>query len=475
MSDMIRSDSKVKPFMDEDFLLENPTASRLYHEFAAEMPIIDYHCHLPPQDIAEDRKFENLTRIWLEGDHYKWRAMRTNGVNERFITGDASDFEKMEKWAETVPYTLRNPLYHWSHLELRRYFDCFDILDASTCKKVWKHCNEHLAQDEFSTRGLLRRMRVEVVCTTDDPADDLSWHRSLAESDFEIKVLPAFRPDKAILIQQDTFPAYVDRLGEAAGMRIRNWDSLLEALQVRLDFFHQNGSRLADHGLEKLYASDYSVGDVDRILQKRMAGKEIYDGEAIQFKSAILWELGRMYHAKDWTQQFHLGALRNNNSRMMRNLGADTGFDSIGDWPQAQSLATFLNNLDCEDKLARTILYNLNPGDNEVLATMCGNFNDGSEPGKIQFGSGWWFLDQKDGMERQMEALSNMGLISRFVGMLTDSRSFMSYPRHEYFRRILCNLFGRDIETGLLPNDVKWVGKVIQDICYHNAKNYFRF
>ncbi len=475
MSDMIRSDSKVKPFMDEDFLLENPTASRLYHEFAAEMPIIDYHCHLPPQDIAEDRKFENLTRIWLEGDHYKWRAMRTNGVNERFITGDASDFEKMEKWAETVPYTLRNPLYHWSHLELRRYFDCFDILDASTCKKVWKHCNEHLAQDEFSTRGLLRRMRVEVVCTTDDPADDLSWHRSLAESDFEIKVLPAFRPDKAILIQQDTFPAYMERLGEAAGIRIRNWDSLLEALQVRLDFFHQNGSRLADHGLEKLYASDYSVGDVDRILQKRMAGKEIYDGEAIQFKSAILWELGRMYHAKDWTQQFHLGALRNNNSRMMRNLGADTGFDSIGDWPQAQSLATFLNNLDCEDKLARTILYNLNPGDNEVLATMCGNFNDGSEPGKIQFGSGWWFLDQKDGMERQMEALSNMGLISRFVGMLTDSRSFMSYPRHEYFRRILCNLFGRDIETGLLPNDVKWVGKVIQDICYHNAKNYFRF
>ncbi len=472
---MIPSETQSRPFLDENFLLSTPAGQRLYHEYARDMPIIDYHCHLPPADIATDRHFENLTRIWLDGDHYKWRAMRTLGIDEHFITGDASDFEKMRKWAATVPYTLRNPLYHWTHLELRRYFDCQEILSPESVETVYAHCNRLLNTSAYSTRNLLRRMKVEVVCTTDDPIDDLSHHKALAESDFEIQVLPAFRPDKAIFIQTDQFTDYIKQLGEAAGVEIRSWDSLLEALDSRMDFFHRMGCRLADHGLERIYATEYTPGDVERVLQKRLSGKEIYDGEAIQYMSALLVELGRMYHRRNWTQQFHLGALRNNNTRMMRELGPDTGFDSIGDWQQAPALARFLDQLDSSDELTRTILYNLNPGDNEVMATMCGNFNDGSTPGKMQFGSGWWFLDQKDGMERQMEALSNMGLISCFVGMLTDSRSFLSYPRHEYFRRILCNLFGQDIDNGNLPRDIDWVGKIIQNICYHNAKAYFQF
>jgi len=472
---MIKSNSEVKPFLDDNFLLDNKTAQQLYYEYAKDQPIIDYHCHLSPADIAIDRRFDNLTGIWLDGDHYKWRAMRTNGVAERYITGDAEDYEKFAKWAETVPYTMRNPLFHWTHLELRRYFDVSELLTPDSARAIYDHCSERLQTPAYSVRELLAKMNVEIVCTTDDPVDDLQHHQSIREDGCGIRVLPAFRPDKAIFIRQDHFPGYIERLSEAANLKIDNWWNLLEALQQRIDFFHQMGGRLADHGLEQLYAAEYTEREVDHILRRRLAGRSIYPGEALAYRSALLHELGKMYHAKGWTQQFHLGALRNNSGRMMTQLGPDTGFDSIGDFEQALPLARFLDRLDRENRLARTILYNLNPRDNEVLATMTGNFNDGSIPGKMQFGSGWWFLDQKDGMEKQLTALSNMGLLSRFVGMLTDSRSFLSYPRHEYFRRLLCNLFGRDVENGELPNDVNWLGSLIQDICYHNAKEYFQF
>ncbi len=439
------------------------------------MPIIDYHCHLPPQEIADDHHFENLTRAWLNGDHYKWRAMRTNGISEHFITGAATDYEKFEKWAATVPYAMRNPLYHWTHLELKRYFGISELLNPDTARQIYDHCNDKLATTSFSVRGLLQQMKVEVVCTTDDPCDTLEPHQQIAAEDIDLRVIPAFRPDKAIFIEKADFPGYIDKLGAVASLTIKNWEDLLRALEQRMEYFHQHGCRLSDHGLEQLYASETTASEVDRIFRRRLAGQEVYPGEAIQFKSALLLELGRMYHSRGWTQQFHLGALRNNNRRMLERLGPDTGFDSIGDWPQAAALARFLDRLDVDDRLAPTILYNLNPSDNEVMATMIGNFNDGSQPGKIQFGSGWWFLDQKDGMERQLNALSNMGLLSRFVGMLTDSRSFLSYPRHEYFRRILCNLFGRDIQNGELPDDIEWIGKLVQDICYFNAKTYFEF
>ena len=473
---MIKTNSAVKPFLDENFLLGNKTAQRLYHDYAKDQPIIDYHCHLPPADIAANRRFDNLTQIWLDGDHYKWRAMRTNGVDERYITGDADPYEKFAKWAETVPYTMRNPLFHWTHLELRRYFDINELLRPDSARAIYDRCSEQLRTPSFAVRRLLEKMNVKVVCTTDDPVDDLEHHRALqAEDDWSIRVLPAFRPDKAVFIMREGFSTYIERLGDAANLTIANWWDLLEALQRRLDFFHERGSRLADHGLEQLYAADYSEKEVDQIFRRRLAGREIFEGEALQYRSALLYELGVRYHAKGWTQQYHLGALRNNSSRMMAQLGPDTGFDSIGDFEQARPLARFLDRLDRENQLTRTILYNLNPRDNEVMATMIGNFNDGSAPGKMQFGSGWWFLDQKDGMEKQLTALSNMGLLSRFVGMLTDSRSFLSYPRHEYFRRLLCNLFGRDVENGELPNDIEWLGRLVQDICYHNAKAYFQF
>lgn len=462
-------------FIDDDFLLHSRSAQQLYHDFAASMPIIDYHCHLPPQDIANNTQYNNLTHIWLYGDHYKWRAMRTNGVNEKYITGDASDYEKFEKWAETVPYTMRNPLYHWSHMELRRYFGVVDVLNEQTAKTTYDTCTELLQTDDFTVQPLLRKMNVEVICTTDDPTDTLADHQVLAQQDLPYIVLPAFRPDKAIFIDSESFTTYLEELGQAAGLEIKSLRDLLEALEARADFFHQMGCRLSDHGLEQMYAADFTDEEVDKILKKRLAGKVIFPGEALVFKSALLYHLGKLYHSKGWTQQFHLGAMRNNNSRMMRQLGPDTGFDSIGDFSQAAALAKFLDRLDDEDKLSKTVLYNLHPGDNEVIATMIGNFNDGSVAGKLQFGSGWWFLDQLDGMEKQMNTLSNMGLISRFVGMLTDSRSFLSYPRHEYFRRLLCNLFGEDVEKGLLPNDIPWIGKLIQDICYYNAKSYFDF
>ena len=465
----------MKPFLGENFLLENKTAETLYHEYAKQQPIIDYHNHLSPQEIAEDKQFENLTAIWLYGDHYKWRAMRTMGVAEKYITGDASDEEKFEKWAETVPYTIRNPLYHWTHLELQRYFGINDLLVPASSQSIYKQCTDLLQQESYSTRGLLRKMKVEVVCTTDDPIDDLRYHQQAKQEGMDIKMLPAFRPDKAILIQRMGFLDYITQLGKAAGVDIRNFKDLWEALSKRMDFFHSNGCRLADHGLEQVYSENFTERGVNAILKRRLSGKQVTPVEARKFMSALLYHLGCAYAEKGWVQQFHLGALRNNSSRMMRQLGPDTGFDSIGDFDQATTLAQLLNRLDTEDKLSKTILYNLNPRDNEIMATMIGNFNDGSVRGKMQFGSAWWFLDQKDGMEKQMNALSNMGLLSCFIGMLTDSRSFLSFPRHEYFRRLLCNLIGKDVHNGELPNDTEWLGGIVADICYHNAKNYFDF
>jgi len=466
----------TKTFLDEDFLLQTDSARTLYHEFAKQMPIIDYHNHLPPDQIVADKTFENLTQIWLYGDHYKWRAMRTNGIHENYCTGDATDYEKFEKWAETVPYTLRNPLYHWTHLELQRYFDVHEVLNPRSARRIYDECSEKLRTPDYSVRNLLRKMNVEVVCTTDDPLDTLEYHQQLAtEGTFEIQMRPAFRPDKFILISNANFVTYLQKLGAIVGFEINRYDDLTKALRLRADFFASLGCKLSDHGLEQIYAADFTPEAADGILQKALAGQALSQNDILVYQSAILHFLGTMYHELGWTQQFHLGALRNNNARALRLLGPDTGWDSIGDWSQAMALSKFLGRLDEYDQLAKTIIYNLNPADNEVIATMIGNFNDGSIAGKVQFGSGWWFLDQKDGMEKQITALSNMGLLSRFVGMLTDSRSFLSFPRHEYFRRILCNMFGNDIENGEIPSDMEWVGQVVQNICYNNAKQYFGF
>lgn len=462
-------------FLSEDFLLENKYSSILYHDYAASMPIIDYHNHLPPDQIAENRIFDNISELWLAGDHYKWRAMRTLGIPEQYITGKASDEEKFFKWAETVPYTLRNPLYHWTHMELLRYFGVGELLGPTNAAHIYRHCSDLCRTAEFSTQRLLERMNVEVVCTTDDPVDDLADHSGLSKKTTGFKMYPAFRPDKAFAIDQAWYKDYLETLGTKAGVGIYQFSDLIQALKNRVDYFHDHQCRLADHGLESLYWFSKKELSADKIFQKALDGGVLETKEIEYFKFSTLLELCKMYHEKGWTQQFHLGALRNNNSRMLAQLGPDTGFDSIGDFSQARALSGFLNALDQTDQLSKTILYNLNPNDNEVLATMIGNFNDGSIKGKIQFGSGWWFLDQKDGMENQINTLSNMGLLSCFIGMLTDSRSFLSFPRHEYFRRILCNLFGRDMENGLLPHDEAWIGKIIQDICYNNAKSYFGF
>lgn len=466
----------MKKFLDEHFLLNTATAQRLYHDYAKDMPIIDYHCHLPPGQIAGDTQFENITQAWLYGDHYKWRAMRTNGVHESYCTGNRSDWEKFEKWAATVPYTLRNPLYHWTHLELQRYFDVSDILSPKSAATIFKATNEQLQSSAYSTRNLLRKMNVAVVCTTDDPADTLEHHRQLKEDGFEIPILPAFRPDMAMNVDDPAkYNQYLIRLEQASGITIGTYNDLLDALKNRHDFFASMGCSVSDHGIEEIYAEDFLEKEIHAIFLKVRGNNVLTAAEARQFKSALLLQLAEWDWEKGWVQQYHLGALRNNNSRMMRLLGPDTGWDSIGDFSQARALARFLDRLDSQDKLARTILYNLNPADNELMATMIGNFNDGSVAGKVQFGSAWWFLDQKDSMTKQLNALSNMGLISRFVGMLTDSRSFLSYPRHEYFRRLVCDLFGQEVESGELPNDVEWIGKVIQDICYYNAQQYFNW
>ncbi|WPR76623.1 glucuronate isomerase [Algoriphagus sp. NG3] len=463
-------------FLSDDFLLQNNFSKILYHQYAKDLPIIDYHNHLPPAEINANRKFENISKIWLAGDHYKWRAMRTFGINEKFITGNASDEEKFTNWAKTLPFTLRNPLYHWSHLELKRYFDFDELLSESNAAEVYKHCNTILEQDSYSTQGLLARMKVEVVCSTDDPIDSLDQHISFHSKGKSLGMYPAFRPDKAYSVENPKgYIAYIRSLGESAGFEITSYDKLLEAMSKRIDYFHERGCRLSDHGLEQLYFYADDAYAIESIFKQVISGKELTTGEIEFFKYSTLRALSKMYHAKGWVQQFHLGALRNTNERSLRILGPDTGYDSIGDFDQAKAMCGYFNELNSNDQLAKTVIYNLNPRDNEVFATMIGNYNDGSVKGKIQFGSGWWYLDQKDGMEKQINTLSNMGLISCFIGMLTDSRSFLSFPRHEYFRRILCNLFGQDVANGELPWDEKWLGGIISDICYHNAKNYFDF
>jgi glucuronate isomerase len=462
-------------FLNDNFLLKTNTAQRLYHDYAKDLPILDYHNHLSPKDIAEDKQFDNLTEIWLYGDHYKWRAMRSNGIPEKYITGTGTDKEKFEKWAETVPYTMRNPLYHWTHLELQRYFDIHQLLDKKSSNTIYKKCSDKLKNKEYSVQGLLSKMNVEILCTTDDPIDDLKYHKQFKESGHAIKMYPAFRPDNAILIEKESFVSYLKQLEEASKIEIDSFESLINALENRIHYFHKMGCRLADHGLENIPAIDYSLSEIESIIAKRFKGMLLTTGEIEKYKSAILHELAVHYYKNSWVMQLHLGAIRNNNDRLTNMIGADVGCDSIGDYEQATGLSRFLNRLDTENNLPKTILYNLNPSDNEAFATMAGNFNSNGGINKVQWGAAWWFLDQKDGLEKQLNTLSNMGLLSRFVGMLTDSRSFLSFPRHEYFRRILCNLFGEDIENGELPNDMEWVGKTIQNICYYNAKEYFQF
>jgi glucuronate isomerase len=467
-----------KPFIHKNFLLQTKQSQRLYHEFACDLPIIDYHCHLPPEQIAEDHQFKNLTEIWLYGDHYKWRAMRSNGVPERYCTGDASDWEKFLKWAETVPKTLRNPIYHWTHLELNRPFGINDrLLSPETAKSIWEECNEKLAKKEFSARGIMKQMNVVLVCTTDDPISDLSAHKKIAaDKTFDIKVLPTWRPDKVMMIEWGKeFNNYIDKLGESAGVEIKKTEELILALRKRQDFFASVGCKLSDHGIDMVYADEYSESEIFKIFEKARLNYSLSVEEVRKYKSWILYELALMNWEKGWVQQFHIGAMRNNNTRLYKLAGPDIGCDSIGDPQIAQPLSRFLDRLDSQNKLTKTILYNLNPCHNEVIATMIGNFQDGTVPGKLQMGSGWWFLDQLDGMTRQIEALSQMGLLSRFVGMLTDSRSFLSYTRHEYFRRLLCNILGTDMARGLIPDDIEMVGKMVQDICYFNAREYFGF
>lgn len=463
----------MKPFLDEHFLLKTKTAQQLYHEFAKDMPIIDYHCHLPQLQIKENTRFENLTRVWLNGDHYKWRAMRINGIDESYITGNRTDREKFMKWAETVPYAMRNPLYHWTHLELQRYFGIYELLNPKSAERIYEECSEKLSQEDYRVRGLLEKMNVKKICTTDDPVDDLSYHRALHTEGYSIQVLPAFRPDKAMeLSDLLAFKRYVERLEEASGMSISHFSDYLDALKKRHDYFHDHGARISDHGLEEIYAEDYTEQEVARIFEKALLAELPSVQEQKKFKSAMLVYFAEWDADRGWVQQYHLGALRNNNSRKLGQLGPDTGWDSIGDFTQGRQLSKFLNKLDGKDKLAKTILYNLNPADNELMATMIGNYNDGSVPGKVQYGAAWWFLDQKDGMSKQLNALSNMGLLSRFIGMLTDSRSFLSFPRHEYFRRLLCDLLGSDVENGELPPDIEWLGQLVKNISYNNIEQY---
>jgi len=469
----------MKTFLDDDFILQTETACQLYHRHAKHLPIIDYHCHLAPEMIANDRQFDNLGQIWLEGDHYKWRAMRTHGIDECYISGEStSDFEKFEKWAETVPYTMRNPLYHWTHLELKTAFGISKLLKPESALEIYEHCTALLRTPAFSARNLMKLYNVEVVCTTDDPRDSLEHHIRLQKEGFEIKILPTWRPDKIMEIENPSnYHKYIEKLSAVSGITITCFDHLLEALKVRHDFFDSVGCKLSDHGLEMFYAEDYTLHDINIIFNKIYnKGIILNNDEITKFKSCLLIELAKMDWEKDWAQQFHYGALRNNNTRKLMQIGVDSGCDSMGDWNTAKSMSKFLDCLDKQNNLTRTILYNLNPSDNEMIATMIGNFQDGSVAGKIQFGAGWWFLDQKMGMEAQMNSLSVFGLLSHFVGMLTDSRSFLSYSRHEYFRRILCNLIGNDVEQGLLPaSELPFLGQLVENISYYNAKNYFRF
>ena len=467
----------MNTFIGPDFMLTNDTAIQLYHDHAEGLPIIDYHCHLDPQTIAENHRFRGITEAWLGGDHYKWRAMRWNGIPEAYITGDKDDYDKFSKWAETVPYTMRNPLYHWTHMELSRLFGIDKTLSPATCSEIYAACNERLATDDFRPQSLMRRCNVRVVCTTDDPADTLEWHERIASSGFEIRVLPTWRPDRLLAVDQPTaFNAYIDRLSAAASTEIGTYDQLMEALHRRHDFFAAHGCRLSDHGLDTFPADNYTESDLRRIFAHIRSGKALNPDEMATFRSGMLTELAAMDAEKGWTQQFHVGPVRNPNSRMFEKLGPDTGYDAIDDKPIAASGFKFLDRLERRNALAKTILYNLNPKDCEVMAAMAGSFNDGSIAGKMQYGAAWWFLDQERGIRRQLDTLSEFGLLGRFVGMLTDSRSFLSYPRHEYFRRILCDQIGADIESGRLPrSEMAFIGTMIEGICYRNAESYFGF
>ena len=463
----------MKPFLDKDFLLSNESAQRLYHEHAAAQPILDYHCHLSPKDIAENRRFKNLHEIWLEGDHYKWRSMRANGVPERYITGDASPYEKFLAWARTVPYTLRNPLYHWTHLELQRYFGISDLLDESSASSIWERANAALTAD-LTTHGILKKFYVEIACTTDDPTDDLRYHQTIAQSNLTTRVFPAFRPDKALGVGTPEFVSWTGQLSDAANIDIRDLNSFLDALRKRHDDFHAQGCRLSDHGLDHCYASPCSDQTASAILRKALDGETVAPEEFEQFASFLMLFFGSLDAEKGWTKQLHLGALRNVNSAARRTVGPDTGYDTVGDFPQIAPLAAFLDLLAKENALPRMILYNNNPTDTFAFATLIGSFQSGDEPGKIQYGSAWWFLDQKEGITAQINALSNVGLLSRFIGMVTDSRSFMSYPRHEYFRRVLCDIVGQDVERGELPNDDALLRSLVEDVCYQNAARYLK-
>ncbi|AJQ97054.1 glucuronate isomerase [Gynuella sunshinyii] len=461
-------------FLTESFLLDTDIAEFLYHDVAKDMPIIDYHCHLPAHEIAENIRFRNLTEIWLGGDHYKWRALRTNGIDEARITGDASDRDKFQAFAETVPFTLGNPIYHWTHLEMRRPFGITDVeLNGDTAESVWQRANELLAQDNFRARGIMEQMNVRMVGTTDDPVDDLSAHRKIAKDGFTIKVLPSWRPDRCFLMQAEDYPAYIEKLANVSDTDIGSFQSLCQALDQRLEHFASHGCCIADHGLDNMVYGEASEAELDRILQARLAGQKPNADAQAAFQAAVLVYLGKRYHQLGWAQQYHIGALRNNNGAMFASLGANTGFDSINDRPYAEALSRLLDAQAISGQLPKTILYCLNPSDNEMLATMCGNFQGDKMVGKVQFGSGWWFNDQKDGMERQLQQLAQLGLLSRFVGMLTDSRSFLSYTRHEYFRRILCRMLGHWVRDGEAPNDKVLLSRMVSDICFHNANRYF--
>ena len=466
----------MKTFITDDFLLKSDFAKSLYHDFAEKQPIIDYHSHLIPEQIARNKRFENITQIWLYGDHYKWRAMRANGIDEKFITGNGSDKEKFLAWAKTVPAALRNPLYHWTHLELLRYFGIDELLNGDSAEKIYDQTSDMLKNGDFRVWDMFKKMNVETLCTTDDPTDTLEYHKQIAESSCPAKVLPSWRPDKASAAgNAKAYNAYLDKLSEVSNTEINSFGTLFEALDKRIKHFASLGCKLADFGLDYLYAEDYTEKEVNDIFLKVRSGKELTLEELKKFRSAALYRFALQVKELNWVQQFHAGPIRDNNTRLLTKLGPDTGFDSICDYPQAVQMSRFLNRLDTEDKLAKTILYNINPADNEVFATMIGNFQDGSIPGKMQWGAAWWFLDQKDGIEKQINCLSNHGLLSRFVGMLTDSRSFLSYPRHEYFRRILCNIFGEDVVNGELPGDIDLIGNTVKNICYFNAKDFFKF
>jgi glucuronate isomerase len=468
----------MKQFLDDNFVLQTDTAQKLYHGHAKHLPIIDYHCHLDPKMIAEDYRFDNLGELWLAEDHYKWRAMRANGISERYITGKEASFrEKFEKWAETVPYTMRNPLYHWTHLELKATFGITKLLKPETAQEIYDECSAMLRTPEFSARRLMERFKVETVCTTDDPVDSLAYHAALKNEGFSIKVLPTWRPDRAMAVESpERFREYVDRLSGVSGISIGSFTGLIEALRKRHDFFAAAGCKLSDHGFEEFYADDFTLSEINAIFRKIYGGQALTPTEAAKYKSALLYEGAVMDWEKGWTQQFHYGVIRNNNTRLFRTAGPDAGFDSMSDPAVAKSMVKFFDRLDVDDKLTKTIVYNLNPRDNELVAATIGNFQDGSVAGKMQFGSGWWFLDQKQGMEAQLNTLSNLGLLSRFVGMLTDSRSFVSYTRHEYFRRILCNLIGADVEQGLLPEtELPFLAQTVENISYYNARNFFDF